>query len=85
MLAGKFEDAEALEQAYIELQKKLGVNDDEVPEEDEVRAQEDEEGDNEEEVSPAQERIAQASEEWEQNGGLSERPLLNSKNFLVKN
>ena len=30
MLAGKFEDAEALEQAYIELQKKLGVNDEDV-------------------------------------------------------
>ena len=27
MLAGKFKDAEALEQAYIELQKKLGTND----------------------------------------------------------
>ena len=26
MLAGKFKDAEALEQAYIELQKKLGTN-----------------------------------------------------------
>ena len=26
MLAGKFKDAEALEQAYIELQKKLGAN-----------------------------------------------------------
>ena len=30
MLAGKFKDAEALEQAYIELQKKLGeTNEDE--------------------------------------------------------
>ena len=27
LLAGKFKDAEALEQAYIELQKKLGTND----------------------------------------------------------
>ena len=42
MLAGKFEDAEALEQAYIELQKKLGEPKDEVSEvpEDEVRVQE---------------------------------------------
>ena len=75
MLAGKFEDAEALEQAYIELQKKLGANDEEVSEvqEDEVRLQE--EGDDEEEVSPAQERIAQASEEWEQNGALSDETI----------
>ena len=29
LLAGKFENAEALEQAYIELQKKLGQNDEE--------------------------------------------------------
>lgn len=79
LLAGKFEDAEALEQAYIELQKKLGVKneDDDVPDlqegEDEVRMQE--EGDDEEEVSPAQERIAQASEEWEQNGSLSDETI----------
>ena len=76
LLAGKFADAEALEQAYIELQKKLGTND-EVSEvsEDEMRVQEDDEGDDEEEVSPAQERIAQASEEWEQNGQLSEETI----------
>ena len=75
LLAGKFEDAEALEQAYIELQKKLGVNNEEVSEvpEDEVRVQEDEAS--EEEVSPAQERIAQASEEWEQNGSLSDETI----------
>lgn len=77
LLAGKFADAEALEQAYIELQRKLGANDDEVSEvqEDEVRLQEDDEGDDEEEVSPAQERIAQASQEWEQNGNLSEETI----------
>ena len=78
MLAGKFEDAEALEQAYIELQKKLGERNEEVSEvpEDEVRVQEgDEEGDDEEEVSPAQERIMQASEEWEANGNLSQETI----------
>ena len=77
LLAGKFEDAEALEQAYIELQKKLGVNDNDVSEvqEDEVRVQEDDEGDDEEEVSPAQQRIAQASEEWDQNGSLSDETI----------
>lgn len=77
LLAGKFEDAEALEQAYIELQKKLGANNEEVSEvpEDEVRLQEGDEGDDEEEVNPAQERISQASEEWEQNGQLSEETI----------
>ena len=66
-----------MEQAYIELQKRLGVNNEEVSEvpEDEVRLQEGDEGDDEEEVSPAQERIAQASEEWEQNGQLSEETI----------
>jgi hypothetical protein len=75
LLAGKFEDAEALEQAYIELQKKLGSNNEEEPVEDEGELQEGDEGDDEEEVSPAQERISAASEEWEQNGQLSEETI----------
>ena len=32
LLAGKYKDAEALEQAYIELQKKLGESNEEVSE-----------------------------------------------------
>ena len=51
MLAGKFKDAEALEQAYIELQKKLGeTNGEELPvsETDETKDEE------EVEISPAQ-------------------------------
>jgi hypothetical protein len=75
LLAGKFEDAEALEQAYIELQKKLGSNNEEEPVEDEGELQEGDEGDDEEEVSPAQERILAASEEWSQNGSLSEETI----------
>ena len=76
LLAGKFQDAEALEQAYIELQKKLGSNDEEETVEDEGELQEGDEGDDdEEEVSPAQERILAASEEWEQNGALSEETI----------
>ena len=49
MLAGKFKDAEALEQAYIELQKKLGEPNDENEAEpaEEVR---DEKDSSEEEV-----------------------------------
>lgn len=72
LLAGKFQDAEALEQAYIELQKKLGSNDEEETVEDEGELQE---GDDEEEISPAQERILAASEEWSQNGALSEETI----------
>jgi hypothetical protein len=41
MLAGKYKNAEELESAYIELQKKLGADDDES--EDEVEEQEEEE------------------------------------------
>ena len=37
--------------------------------------QDEEEPAEEEEVSPAQERIAQASEEWEQNGSLSDETI----------
>jgi len=77
LLAGKFQDAEALEQAYIELQKKLGSNNEEESEEgEELRDEEGNEGnEDDEEVSPAQERIAAASEEWEQNGALSEETI----------
>ena len=75
MLAGKFEDAEALEQAYIELQKKLGVNNEDVSEVQEEDLQSQEETEKEDEVSPAQERIALASEEWAENGSLSDETI----------
>jgi hypothetical protein len=68
MLAGKFKDAEELEKAYIELQKKLGSKDEpEVPEEG-VRDQETSE---EVEVSPAQELITSASAEYYEKGELT--------------
>jgi hypothetical protein len=67
MLAGKFKDAEELERAYIELQKKLGANDEET--EEGVR---DEESETEEvEASPAQELITNASAEFAETGELS--------------
>lgn len=75
MLAGKFEDAEALEKAYIELQKKLGTN--ETEETDEVR-EEDAPRDNEEEVevSPAQQAVMDAAAEYYSNEGqLSEETM----------
>ena len=68
MLAGKFKDAEALEQAYIELQKKLGTNN--ADETDEVRGQEDSsEEEVEEEGNPNFELLNKASEEFYSNDG----------------
>ena len=68
MLAGKFKDAEALEQAYIELQKKLGETDGEelpVSETDETEQEE------EVEVSPAQSLITEASTMYAETGELT--------------
>ena len=66
LLAGKFKDAEALEQAYIELQKKLGTNDE--PETDEVRGQE-EPTEEEVESNPTYDLLTKASEEFYANEG----------------
>jgi hypothetical protein len=68
MLAGKFKDAEALEQAYIELQKKLGETNE--SETDEVREQEDS-SEEEVEVSPAAELITNASQMYAETGELT--------------
>ena len=68
MLAGKFKDAEALEQAYIELQKKLGETDE--SETNEVREQEDS-SEEEVEVSPAAELITNASQMYAETGELT--------------
>jgi len=72
MLAGKFKDAEALEQAYIELQKKLGENDGE-----EVRDETSSEEVNEEEaeVSPAQSLITEATTMYAESGELTPEVL----------
>ena len=60
LLAGKFKDPQALEQAYVELQKKLGEPRDEVP------APEDE-------GEPAEEEPAEESEDTDESSeGLSE-------------
>lgn len=82
MLAGKFEDAEALEKAYIELQQKLGQPKDEPVEEQGVRNEEEapeEEVKEEEEQSfnPATaEILTKASEEFYANDGqISEETL----------
>ena len=68
MLAGKFKDAEALEQAYIELQKKLGEQDAQGKEE--LRDEEDS-AEEEVEVSPAAELITNASQMYAETGELT--------------
>ena len=86
MLAGKFKDAEALEQAYIELQKKLGTNDE--PETDEVRGQKDsseEEVKEEEEVNPNFELLNKASEEFYSNDGQVSAETLDELSKLDSN
>ena len=68
MLAGKFKDAEALEQAYIELQKKLGEQD--AQGQEELRDEE-ESAEEEVEVSPAAELITNASQMYAETGELT--------------
>ena len=70
LLAGKYKNAEDLESAYLELQKKLGTNDGENLEGDEGREEEGE-GDYEEvpDASPAVSLIEEASAEYYENDG----------------
>jgi hypothetical protein len=81
MLAGKFKDAEALEQAYIELQKKLGTNDADETDtpEQEVR---DEEDSSEEEVDPIVDLLNVASEEYYNNDGTLSEDTINELSQL---
>lgn len=72
LLAGKYRDAAELEQAYLELQKKLGSRD-EADEPEQVEPEQEEE---EYELTPAASLIQDASTEYYQNGGqLSEETL----------
>ena len=72
-LAGKYANAQELEKAYIELQKKLGEDgkEEDTPEaeQEEVLSEESEEGS--EEFSEAADLISLASEEWESSGELT--------------
>ncbi len=68
--AGKFKDAEALEQAYIELQKKLGESKDEVSPTDQGEESTSEESE-EVEQTPAQALLSDASAEFADKGELS--------------
>ena len=75
LLAGKYENAQELEKAYIELQKKLGESDEEEVEEGEEVEEETEEETEEFELSDNAELIAEASAEFEDNGQVSEETL----------
>jgi hypothetical protein len=73
LLAGKFRDADELEQAYLELQRKLGSRETEQDTEQDTEQVEEEE---EVEYSPAVDLIQEASNEYYSNGGqLSEETL----------
>ena len=76
LLAGKYKDAEELEKAYVELQKKLGEKGSEDSEETGDTESSDRETDTEEEeeteeVSPAAELISSATDEYEKSGELT--------------
>jgi hypothetical protein len=71
MLAGKFKDAEALEQAYIELQKKMGAAE-ETPEPEEPAEPTEEP---EKEVPETQTILSNASNEFSEKGELSAETL----------
>jgi len=76
LLAGKYKNAEDLEQAYLSLQKKLGQEETDYEESDE--GYEEEEGTDEEvsEYAPAVSLISEASDEYYANDGeLSEETI----------
>jgi len=70
LLAGKFDSPQSLEQAYLELQKKLGESREEEPEADEPEEQESEEDDDDDDESPdGQLTEAQADQLYKMVGG----------------
>jgi len=76
LLAGKFEDAEALENAYLELQRKLGQQRGPEPTEEEGvqswdEAPTEEVTEEQFEVDTTEQWISEASAEWYENGELS--------------
>ena len=78
MLAGKYENAEQLERAYLELQSKLGSQasggdeQGDVSEEEEYSEEEESETSEEEEYTETEQLILAASEEYYSDEGLSE-------------
>ena len=66
LLAGKFDNAQSLEQAYLELQKKLGESREEEPEDDEPGEESDEEYDDSDEDDSAEPEGQLTEEQAEQ-------------------
>ena len=77
LLAGKYENAQQLEKAYIELQKKMGSGDEEKGEEAEASTEEktDEVPESPIEITPTVEAITLATDEYTRNGELSQETL----------
>ena len=71
LLAGKYKDAEELEKAYIELQKKLGDTEPKEEPTDEKVEETDDEEINPFADDPKADVVFKASEEWAENGEIS--------------
>ena len=88
MLAGKYESAEELEKAYIELQKKLGESNDGLREEDpQGRGREEEVEEQPIDADPLVDLLNEASQEYAQEGKLTEETFeklsqMDSKDLL---
>lgn len=84
LLAGKYQNTEELEQAYLELQKKLGSNDesdDEVEYEDEDAPDEEEQDESED---PYVDFLFNVNDEFAENGTLSEETLAQFDNLAPR-
>jgi hypothetical protein len=75
LLAGKYENAQQLEKAYLELQTKLGSNESDSDAEVDDAEDYSEETEEAEDLSPVQQVIQDASTEWYANGELTEETL----------
>jgi len=74
LLAGKYKDAEELEQAYIELQKKMGSESNKK--EDEPKAEQEEASEEEEvEFTETEQALMNADDEFDANGKLSNETI----------
>lgn len=71
LLAGKYENAQQLEKAYLELQTKLGSNEADSDAEDDDAEDYSEEEEEEQEFSPTQQVIQDAWAEYEETGELN--------------
>ena len=84
LLAGKYKDAEELEQAYIELQKKMGSDSNK----EEPKAEQEEVTEEEEiEYTETEQAVLQAGDEFDANGKLSDETIeslsqLDSKDLI---